>query len=374
MRAAIIGGGIGGLAAAVALERYGHEVRVFERAREYGDIGSGLSLWPNALAALDALGVGGAVRERGACVPPLGITDSRGSLLSRIDPAAFAERYGEIVMLHRADLLDALRSHLDRTTLVRGAEVTSVTPDGTVGVDGAYERADIVVAADGVHSRTRSALWPLAPAPRYVGYAAWRMITGRVSLESAAEVWGRGERFGYASLGDGRAYCFAVTNTPLGARSGGLGELRRRFGGWAEPIPRLLDATDPGAVLYHDLYEAPRLGEYVRERVMLLGDAAHAMTPDLGQGAGQALEDAVVLAQAVGAGDLLAYDRLRRRRTQSIAQRARRLGRIGQISSGPGALVRDAAMRMTPARAVLRSFAPVLDWRADRLPMGTSRR
>lgn len=372
MRAAIVGGGIGGLAAAVALARRGHDVRVFERAREYADAGSGLSLWPNALAALDALGLGGAVRDRGDSIAPFGMSDPRGRLLSRIEPSAFAERYGEIVMIHRAELLDVLRSHLGGAVLERDAEVTSVTADGVLRVNDAHERGDVVVAADGVHSRTRSALWPLAPDPRYVGYAAWRMITGRVRLESAGEVWGRGERFGYAPLPDGRAYCFAVINTRPGAQPGGLDEIRRRFGSWAEPVPQLLDATEPDAVMYHDLYEAPRVHEYVHGRVLLLGDAAHAMTPDLGQGAGQAIEDAVVLAEAVDRADLGAYDRLRRPRTQAVAARARRIGQVAQISSGPLVAMRDAGMRLTPGRVVLRSFASILDGAAAADPYGTA--
>ena len=365
MTTAIIGGGIGGLATAIALVRRGQNVRVFERANEYAEVGSGLSLWPNCLAALDALGVGDAVRERGVSVPPIGITDPRGRLLSGIDAEAFAARYGEIVMIHRAELLDVLRSHLSDATLVQGAEVTSVTTDGTLGVNGGSERADVVVAADGVHSGTRSALWPTVPGARYVGYAAWRMVTEPVSLDSAGEVWGRGERMGYAPLADGRAYCFAVTNAPAGARTAGLDEIRRRFGTWAEPVPRLIEAADAGAVMYHDLYEAPRLSEYVRGRVALLGDAAHGMTPDLGQGAGQSIEDAVTLAEAVAADDLAAYDRLRRRRTQAIARRARRLGQIAQLSARPLVAVRDAGMRLTPERVVLRLFASILDWRAD---------
>lgn len=189
------------------------------------------------------------------------------------------------------------------------------------------------------------------------------MVTEPVHLESSGETWGSGERFGYAALPDGRAYCFAVVNTRPGAQRGGLAEIRRRFGDWHDPIPSLIDATDPDAVLYHDLYEAPRLSGYVRGRVALLGDAAHGMTPNLGQGAGQAIEDAVTLAHVIDDGDgLEAYDRLRRRRTQSITTRSRRLGRIAQWSSRPAVVVRDMVIRMTPPSRVLGALAPVLEW------------
>ena len=369
MRTVIVGGGIGGLAAAIALESRGHDVDVFERANEYRDVGSGLSLWPNSLAALDALGVGQEVRQRSATVSPVGILDRHGRTLSRIDPEVFARRHGEIAMIHRAELLEVLRSRVRQGTLVPGVEVSAVTPDGVVHCDGDTIEPDVVVAADGVQSATRCSLWPLAGPPRYAGYAAWRMVTEPVHLETTGEAWGRGERFGYAPLPDGRAYCFAVVNTPPGADHGGLSEIRQRFGAWHDPIPSLIEATRPEDVLYHDLYEAPRLSEYVRGRVALLGDAAHAMTPNLGQGAGQALEDAVCFAEAIDSGaGLQAYDQVRRRRTQSILLQSRRLGSVAQWSSAPAVAVRDAMLRAAPSSLTLAALAPVLDWRGAPMP------
>ena len=145
-------------------------------------------------------------------------------------------------------------------------------------------------------------------------------VSPPVPVGETVESWGAGERFGYVPLADGRVYCFATANAPEGADGGGLAGLRRRFGGWHDPIPALLAAADPGAVLHDDLYELPPLAAYASGKVALVGDAAHAMTPNLGQGAGQALEDAVVLAKTVdGPSGLDAYDRLRRPRTQKIA-------------------------------------------------------
>jgi 2-polyprenyl-6-methoxyphenol hydroxylase-like FAD-dependent oxidoreductase len=138
-----------------------------------------------------------------------------------------------------------------------------------------------------------------------------------------------------------------------------------RFAGWHDPIPALLEAADPGAVLHHDLYELPPLKTYTSGRVVLAGDAAHAMTPNLGQGACQALEDAVVLGQVMTDGDgLYAYDRKRRPRTQMITRRSRRMGAVGQWASPAAVSLRNTALRLLPSSSFSRSLAPVLDWAA----------
>lgn len=195
--------------------------------------------------------------------------------------------------------------------------------------------------------------------PRYVGYTAWRMVTASVPVDGSSESWGRGERFGYAALPNGRVYCFAVANAAEGEPEGGLAELRRRFADWHDPIPALLDAASEDSVLHHDLYELPPLRNYVECKIALVGDAAHAMTPNLGQGACQALEDAVVLAQAVDdSGGLTEYARQRRPRTQMIAARSRRIGAVAQWSSPLAVALRNTA----PRSSLARSLAPVLDW------------
>jgi len=189
------------------------------------------------------------------------------------------------------------------------------------------------------------------------------VVTGPVPVAESSESWGCGQRFGYAPLPDGRVYCFATANAPEGASGGGLAGLHRRFGGWHDPIPALLDAVDPGNVLHHDLYELPPLSTYFSGRVVLAGDAAHAMTPNLGQGACQALEDAVVLGEVMASGaGLGAYDRQRRPRTQMIARRSRRIGAAAQWASPAAVTLRNTMLRLLPASSLARSFAPVLDW------------
>jgi 2-polyprenyl-6-methoxyphenol hydroxylase-like FAD-dependent oxidoreductase len=187
--------------------------------------------------------------------------------------------------------------------------------------------------------------------------------------EGAGETWGFRERFGFAPLPDGRVYWFGVASMPEGMRfDDEFAEVRRRFEAWHPPIPALLDATDAASVLRHDIHDLARpLRTFVRGRCVLVGDAAHAMTPDLGQGGGQALEDAATLGNLVADGADLdaaldAYDRMRRPRTQAIARRARSMGRMAHVGWRPAAALRDAAIRMTPASALARAAAGLGEW------------
>ncbi|WP_460723093.1 FAD-dependent monooxygenase [Nocardia heshunensis] len=371
-KAIVVGGGIGGLAAAIALYRRGWQVEVLERAAEVGEAGSGISLWANGIRALDTLGSGAAVRAAGLVEAEGGIRDRRGRWLSRTDTAELARRHGPLVAIRRADLFSILAQALPVQVLRPGVAVTGVEDLGegvkvthTAGVS----EADLVIGADGIRSTIRDLLWPDATAPRYAGYTAWRMITGPLDFApDGGEIWGRGERFGVVPLPDGCAYLFAVADAKAGQRhpDGEFAEVQRRFGNWPAPIPQVLNRVDPATVLHHDIYDLPRLDSFARGRVALLGDAAHAMTPNLGQGANQALEDAVTLAAVLDAtpvpAALTAYDRLRRPRTAAIVRRSRLIGAVAQWSWAPATMVRDSVIRLSPSSAMLRALDSVLGW------------
>lgn len=301
----------------------------------------------------------------GPAGPPQGIRGADGAWLIRNDTAELERRFGRWAIIHRAALVDLLRAALPAHALRTGTTVREVFPDGTVHHDEGHTAADLVIGADGVHSATRRSIDPRAAAPRYVGYTTWRLLVPAGPVEGSVEIWGRGERFGYIPMPGGRVYCYLMGNAPAGTHLG-LDRLRERFARWHDPVPALLDAASPEAVLQHDTYELPELRTFVNGKVALLGDAAHAMAPNLGQGACQALEDAVTLAAAVDTlgvePGLREYDRHRRPRTQAIARLSRRVGAPAHWNSGLATTLRDTALPLLPAAFFGRSITPAYSW------------
>ncbi|MEJ2858141.1 MULTISPECIES: FAD-dependent monooxygenase [unclassified Saccharothrix] len=361
MRAAVVGGGLGGVMAAVALRKVGWDVVVLERAPEFGEVGAGIGLMPNAMRALDAVGLADEVRRIGTPRVAGGVRDRTGRPLVEVAAG------DHVVAVHRADLHRVLRSALPERCLVTGVEVTSVDD-----LD-----ADLVVGADGIRSRVREALFPGLPRPVYAGATAWRSVTAVPFARELAigQTLGPGTEFGILPLGDDRVYWYAATLAPAGGTSADeLAEVRRLVGHWHRPIADLLDATPPDTVLRHDLHELRTPPpSYVRGRVALLGDAAHAMTPYLGQGACTAIEDGVVLAAALArfgaVPEALAhYDRERRPRGRSVARMSRLAGRFGHRLRHPLAVAaRNAVLRAVPASAAVRGMSTFTGWRAPEL-------
>jgi 2-polyprenyl-6-methoxyphenol hydroxylase-like FAD-dependent oxidoreductase len=213
--------------------------------------------------------------------------------------------------------------------------------------------------------------------PRYAGYTAWRAVVEPkeelLPWGTGFESWGSGARFGCAHIGKGRVYWFATTNAPEGGKDGPPGNavgpkaaLLRLFGSWHRPIGELIEATGEVAILRTDIYDREPLGErWGKGRVTLLGDAAHPMTPNLGQGACQAVEDAVVLARCLretGAttDSLRRYERLRSDRAAMVVWRSRRVGRVGQVENPLLCRLRDRALSMIPPKAQLRQLEEVV--------------
>jgi 2-polyprenyl-6-methoxyphenol hydroxylase-like FAD-dependent oxidoreductase len=377
--AVVVGGGIGGLVAAVALRQRGWAVTVCEQAPSLEPVGSGLSLGPNALRALDVIGVGGPARELAAIEGESGIRTSGGRWLVRADMTPMREKFGDpIVMALRAELVDLLLTRLPADMVRTGTSVSGVDPaDGSVTTSAGTLRADLIVAADGVHSRTRATLFPDHPGARYSGTTTWRFVvagSGDGDGLQPSESWGRGEVFGIMPLSRGRIYCYASAVIPAGQTyDDERAELLRRFGHWHEPIPGLLAAAEPALVLHNDVHWiADPLPAYHLGRVALIGDAAHAMTPNLGQGACQAIEDAVVLASVAGQQDGLAsYTAARLLRTRMVARNSYRASRLVGVRSPAGIALREA-LAWTAGRfgsaVLIRQLSPIANWTPPLIP------
>jgi 2-polyprenyl-6-methoxyphenol hydroxylase-like FAD-dependent oxidoreductase len=365
VRVIVVGGGIAGLSAAIALRKTGHETVVLERAPRADPVGAGITLFANAMRGLDRLGVGEQVAARGASATRSAILTSDGRELTRV-PSDLLEG---TIALHRADLQAELAAASGDVHL--GAQVTAVEGDGDGVVarctDGREEGGDLLVGADGLSSLVRRAI---ADVPiRYAGYTAWRGVSS-VPVEAGrlTESWGVGERFGLVDIGHGRTYWFATKNAPEGESDepgGRKAEILRRFSGWHEPIAAVVEAADEGAILRNDVYYLEPLSRWSDGRVVLVGDAAHATTPGVGQGAAQAIEDAVVLADRLaGSGDLgsalAQYETIRRPRADRVLRMSRRTDKAAQLASPLACRLRNALVRWLPERAQRRQLEPLV--------------
>lgn len=370
-KVAIAGAGIGGLTLAIALRRMNIEAHVYERAPELRPVGAGLSLMANAMLALRAIGLEETVAKGGEAAQTSFALRADGAELSRFPIAEVAKEVGaSAVLLHRAELHAALLDALGAAHVTLGRAASGYRDEGGEAAltfeDGGEVEADVIVGADGLHSAIRKQLTGDAKPPEYSGYTSWRGVTDTpcgATPGQLSETWGRGARFGIAPVGKGRVYWFAVANAPAGERDVGDPRpmLLERYGAWHAPIRALIEATAPERIVRTDIADRPVITQWSRGRVALLGDAAHPMTPNLGQGGCQAIEDAVVLSGALVAHEKLSdalshYERVRVARANKIVVDARRFGALAARDGAAFQTVRDALLRLTPASMLRANF------------------
>ncbi|SNC64736.1 2-polyprenyl-6-methoxyphenol hydroxylase [Kytococcus aerolatus] len=368
----VVGGGIAGLATAVGLARAGRAVTVLERRERIEELGAGIILWPNALRALGELGLREQVHGVAELEAVGGLRRPDGEWLNRVDGRRFSAAHGEVAAIHRGDLIDLLHeAAVEAGVEIRcGQEVVGVEsgPQGgatVVAAGGRHLVADLVLGADGLRSAVREAVFPAAGAPQPTGLTAWRWVVDAEAPGLPAPLVpsvtiGAGTELGIVPLPGSRAYCyFSSVRRPDGTTPG-----PEQCREWHDPIPSLVAAGEAGGMLCHELWDLPPLPSFVHPNlpVALVGDAAHAMTPHLGQGAAQGLEDAAALACLVkttgDARELLgAYDRERGDRARAVQRASRQAMGALTITHPALVAVRDALIRLLPGVVVERAMA-----------------
>jgi 2-polyprenyl-6-methoxyphenol hydroxylase-like FAD-dependent oxidoreductase len=358
-RVLVVGGGIGGLAVARGLLAQGAEVVIVERAKEFAPAGAGIVLAANAVAVLEALDID--IARRGRALPGMRIADHRGRTLQAARTDQLQTGHQAIYALHRADLHNALLASAAGASIRMDTTVLRLDDDGQA-VDVTFgscttERFDLVVGADGLHSTVRSLVYGAdAPGSDYSGYTCWRFVAPwSEPLDGAVEMFGRGDRAGVVPLTDDRVYVFLVADAPEGGPAASWSDLETRFQRFPAVVSRLIRSgrESKATLLHHDLRDAERV-VWGRGRVWLLGDAAHAPLPNLGQGAAMALEDALAISRALDTANDVAtafdhYVKMRHQRAITIWRDSRRLGWVAQWSGPVASRIRNALFAWTPA-------------------------
>lgn len=357
---AMIGAGIGGVTAAVALHQAGLRVKVFERADRLREAGAGMSLWPNGTAVLQQLGLLDPVVALGQSGTRFLVRSRAGDVLMKIGTA---QAETPTICIHRAHLLRILVDALPPECFATAHEIADLKFAGNKVdlrfTNGERLACDGIVGADGMHSKLRGRLARMSK-PVYRGYAIFRGIADlpeNLSVENNSESWGAGSRFGILSIGENKVCWYATVNLldPPVAAEWPKERLQKQFRDWHRPIPELIAITDPCAIMVNAARDQQPLRYWHRGPATLLGDASHALTPNLGQGACMAMEDALVLANCLKrrtdvSGAFRLYESMRFHRVRSAVWRSRWLGAVGQWENRAMVSLRNAITRTVPGR------------------------
>lgn len=352
------------MCAALALQQAGIEATVYEAASRFRGLGAGVGLAANAMQGLQRLGVMDDVVARGKQLDALVIFDEHGREISNMDTRRLSNKYGiNNFVIHRADLHEVLLSHLKPDTVVLGKRCEEITQQGdqvqVLFADGSHATADLLIAADGISSVVRQQLVPDS-VPRYAGYTCWRAVIENPGVDInkmiSAETWAPEGRVGIAPLLDDKIYWYACINAPQRdekMRRMTPEKLARHFEKVHSPVEAVLASTSQDQLIWNDIADLKPLKHFVYGRVVLLGDAAHATTPNMGQGACQAIEDAVVLAQCLKQEPVLAnalkrYEKRRKARTAKVIQLSRTLGEVAHWRNPLLSRLRNTLFRAMP--------------------------
>jgi 2-polyprenyl-6-methoxyphenol hydroxylase-like FAD-dependent oxidoreductase len=353
----IVGGGIAGLSAAIQLEKRGYEVEIAEQTKKWETIGAGIVLWPNALKVLQSCTIREDVENRGNILKEFHVSDTNGRQINRFDFRDFPDmKKLYAIAIARTELHDALIGGVKSSKIILGTSIEQIIDKGEKAEvqftnDTVFEY-DFIIGADGIHSKVRSLIFGETK-PRYSNHAGWRFITnGLGQSNTACEVWGNGKRFGIVPIKNGKYYCFSTINTSSNNqdyKNISISDYRKLYSELGWETKEILDTlTEDVKLIYDDLFDF-KIKSWHKGNVVLIGDAAHAVTPNLGSGAAMALEDSVCLAEALSRCSNLhsafeQYFSQRYKRVRFIREASYWFGERGQLT-GIFARLRDITVR-----------------------------
>lgn len=325
MNVVIIGAGMGGLTTGIALKKFGHQVRIFEQTEKILPVGAAISLWSNGVKCLNYLGLTEKIAKLGGQMDDLAYVDGlTGDVMTQFSLLPLIEEVGQRPYpVARADLQNMLMDEFGRDQIYLGKKMVSLEDKAdSVEVhfaDGSSTQADLLIGADGTHSLTRTYVLGQQVQRRYAGYVNWNGLVEISEDLAPAQQWttyvGEGKRASLMPVADGKFYFFLDVPLPAGLdnnRDDYKKLLKQYFVDWCQPVQQLIERLDPQKTNRVEIHDIEPFTQFYKGRVVILGDAAHSTTPDIGQGGCQAMEDAIYLARSLQINTLGLEDALRR--------------------------------------------------------------
>lgn len=357
----ILGGGIAGLTAAIALKKIGIEAKVYEGAPEFKPVGAGIVLAANALRAYQHIDLYNNLKNSGHSISEMSIKDHKGKVITKTSTKGLKNSLDNLAIL-RADLHDILLSQINDSQITTGKRSKDLEYiDNKYKVlfdDNTLLETDYLIVAEGIHSPIRSQVFPEGKI-RYSGYTCWRGLTdNNLNIKEPSETWGSKGRFGLVPIGNNQIYWFACKNAEKDSvlmKAFTVDDLHENFKDYHFPISEVIKNTPVDQLIWNDIIDLKPIPQYAFGNLVLIGDAAHATTPNMGQGACMAIEDAVILAECLKDKSsvkdaFLDFEKKRIKRTHHIVNQSWKTGQIAQLENKFIAKIRNMAFRAIPSR------------------------
>ena len=356
----IIGAGIAGLTAAIAFEKLDYKVILFESTPKIKAVGAGLGIAGNAIGAFKILEIDQLIINSGKKLDHFPILDQKGNVLYSVSSDKIKKRFEvENFTIHRADLHNALLSQLRSSKIVTAKTLKSIQKQKDfyrlTFEDGSTYEAKNIIGADGINSKIRTFINPKSKI-RFSGYDCWRgVIENNLNIKNGSETWGKNGRFGIVPLADNKVYWYLCKNRKsVKPDKLSKSELMNLFKDYHEPISKIIHATSEDSILFNPINDLQPHNIYAKKSILLIGDAAHATTPNLGQGACQAIEDIATLYQLLSKNDNLqesfkTFQSIRLKRTHFIVNTSWKIGKVAQIENPLGIAFRNFIFKNLPS-------------------------